>query len=127
MAKQKKLSRLMRLSGLGAKVSSSYMGQRISSAFRGESSQKDKRHKLHLKNAERIVETMGVLKGAAMKVGQSLAVIADSMDLPSDISEVLSQLHNKAQPVPFEEILKVIESECNIPSRRFFQKLIQNP
>ena len=54
---------------------------------------------------------MGIPKGAAMKVGQSLAVMADSMDMPDDVRRVLSKLNDQAVPVHFEDIEQVLVNE----------------
>ena len=111
MAKKTKWGRLAKLTELTTKVSSSYLGQRVAGVFQKKEEQEESLRQTHLRNAERIVDTMSVLKGAAMKVGQSLAVLADSMDLPDDMAKILSKLNDQAVPVPFDEILKVIETE----------------
>lgn len=110
MAK-KRWSRIAKLTELSAKVSSSYLGQRVVSVFQKEEEQKSSLKETHLKNAERIVDTMGILKGAAMKVGQSLAVLADSMDMPDDVRKILSRLNDQAVPVPFADIERVLQEE----------------
>ncbi len=104
-----RLARVARLGGLTSRVSGSYMGQRVIGAFQDEETRKRALRRLHLENAEKVVETMGMLKGAAMKIGQSVAVLADGLDLPPEAERVLSRLQNKAQPVPFEIIREDIE------------------
>ena len=84
-----KLSRLARLGGLSSRVSGSYMGQRVKGIFQDPEQRTAALNKLHLANAERVVETMGTLKGAAMKLGQTLAVAIDGLDLPPDVSRIL--------------------------------------
>ena len=115
MAKNKKISRLARLGALTYRVSSCYIGQRIKSSFSSEEDNVRELKALHVENAQRIVGVMKNLKGAAMKVGQSLAVMSDSIDLPEEISTVLSQLHDRADPVPFKDILSVINDEIGDP------------
>ena len=78
MAKKTRWGRIAKLTELSAKVSSSYLGQRVAGVFQKDDEREESLKSTHLKNAERIVDTMGILKGAAMKVGQSLAVMADS-------------------------------------------------
>ncbi|MEC7986791.1 MAG: AarF/UbiB family protein [Myxococcota bacterium] len=113
MAKKSRWRRIAKLGELSTKVSSSYLGQRVTGMFQGKDDRELSLRSTHLKNAERIVDTMSVLKGAAMKVGQSLAVMADSMDLPDEVSSILSKLNDQAQPVPFEEIEAVIRSQID--------------
>lgn len=51
--------RLSRLGGLSSRVSTSYLGQRIAGVFQDEEQRKDVLRKLHIENAQRVVETMG--------------------------------------------------------------------
>ena len=111
MAKKTRWGRIAKLTELSAKVSSSYLGQRVAGVFQKDDEREESLKSTHLKNAERIVDTMGILKGAAMKVGQSLAVMADSMDMPDDVRRVLSKLNDQAVPVAFEDIERVLQQE----------------
>jgi len=111
MAKKSRWGRIAKLTELSAKVSSSYLGQRVASVFQKDEDRESTLQETHLRNAERIVDTMGVLKGAAMKVGQSLAVMADSMDIPDEVAGILSKLNDQAEPIPFSEIEQVLKQE----------------
>ncbi len=115
-----KTGRLVRLGGLTSRVSGSYVGQRIKGVFQDEEKRAKALKKLHLDNAERVVETMGALKGAAMKVGQSIALVADGMDLPPEVAKILSKLNNKAEPIPFGVIKEDIEAELGRPLEEVF-------
>lgn len=112
MAKSRsRLGRLATLGGLTSRVSSSYLGQRIKGAFQTEEESKAALEALHIENASRVADTMSQIKGAAMKVGQSLALLADSMDLSPELGQIFSKLHDQAQPIDFEDICRVIEQE----------------
>ena len=52
---------------------------------------------------------MADIKGAAMKVGQSI-LLADSLDVPKEISTILSTLNDRYIN-PFEEIEAVLHDE----------------
>jgi predicted unusual protein kinase regulating ubiquinone biosynthesis (AarF/ABC1/UbiB family) len=112
MAKSKsRLRRLATLGGLTSRVSSSYLGQRLKGAFQTDEENDAALEALHLENASRVANTMSQIKGAAMKVGQSLALLADSMDLSPELAQIFSKLNDQAQPISFEEIRSVIERE----------------
>ena len=96
-----RLARLASLSGLAGRVTGSYVGQRVASLVQSPEARRDALDRINLENAERVVETVGRLKGAAMKVGQSLALVAGAIDLPDDIRGVLGRLHDKSDPIPF--------------------------
>ena len=54
---------------------------------------------------------MGRLKGAAMKVGQTVAILAEGAELPPEVAKVLGRLHDKAPPVPWTIIKEDVEKE----------------
>lgn len=124
--KNSKLGRLAVLGGLTSRVSSSYFGQRIKGVFQSDEERSSSIRELHIENATRVADTMGQIKGAAMKVGQSLAILADSMDLPSEISQIFGRLHDQAQPIPFEDISRVIVQELG-PIEEVFMSIDPEP
>lgn len=122
-----RLGRLARLGGLTGKISSSYLGERVRDLFRDDEEQQEARQRLHIDSAERVAEALGRLKGAAMKVGQSLAMAAENLDLPDEVSEALGQLHDRAEPVPFEAIRASVEAELEQPLSEAFASFDQQP
>ncbi len=122
-----KLSRMARLGGLTSRVSTSYLGQRIAGAFQGDEAREASLRQAHLKNAERVVTTMGSLKGAAMKVGQQLAQVVDGMELPSEVADILGQLNDKAEAVPFPLIRASVEKELDAPLTALFASFDEEP
>lgn len=122
-----RLGRIARLGGLTSRVSGSYLGQRLKGAFQDSETAQAALRTLHLENAERVVETMGSLKGAAMKVGQSLALAVDGMDLPPEVSGILGKLNDKAEPVPFPIIKAAVERELEAPLHQLFASFDPRP
>ncbi len=122
-----KLGRLAKLGSLTTKVTGSYLGQQIAGLVQSEEKRKDALDRLHIQNAGRIVENLGSLKGAAMKVGQAVAQVADSIDLPADAKAVLGKLHDKAEPVPWEAVRGRIEKELGGPVETLFRKIDPSP
>ena len=122
-----KLSRLSKLGALTTRVSSSYLGQAVVGMFQSEANRKEGLDRLHLENAERIVRDLGSLKGAAMKVGQAVAQLSDNLDLPPDVRLVLGKLHDKAEPVPFEQVRARVEEELGGSLDTLFKRFDPNP
>ena len=110
-----RLKRLATLGGLTSKVTSSYLGARVRDVFLDEDRRKSAMQRLHLQNAEQIASTLSHMKGAAMKLGQQLAVAATSLDLPPEVGAALSKLHKDAEPVPFDIIRADIEASVGAP------------
>lgn len=122
-----KFSRLGQIGALTTRVSTSYLGQRIASVFQGEAEKKASLERVHQENAERIVARLGAMKGAAMKVGQTFAQVAEGFDLPTDARDMLAKLHDKAEPVPFASIKRRIESELQGDLSTLFQRFDEEP
>lgn len=127
MSKPSRLSRLAKLGGLTGRVTSSVLGDRVRGAFRSGEVRKKAREKLQLDNAREIVATVGKMKGAAMKLGQQIAIAAEALDLPDDVRETLGQLNNKAEPVPFAAIREDVEAELGAPIEELFTSFDEEP
>jgi predicted unusual protein kinase regulating ubiquinone biosynthesis (AarF/ABC1/UbiB family) len=83
-------------------------GGRNSEASRQRASQQQ------LKSAQALVKVLGSMRGAAMKVGQTLSAV-DLGLVPEEIrpqfQEILASLQHDAKPVSFKSIRKVIEED----------------
>ena len=108
--------RLARFGKLGAAVlgaSSRYLGDRVVDAVR----QAEGRHQAQAKRLSaagtRLAETMGELKGAAMKLGQMLSV--DNEVLPPEMRKALSVLQRQAPPMPFTQVVRLVEERIGQP------------
>jgi len=83
--------------------------QKIKELFIHSDRKADSRVQTHIRNAERIVKTLGELKGAAMKIGQHISIQADL--LPKEFAEILSSLQQSAPPVEYELIASYIADQ----------------
>jgi predicted unusual protein kinase regulating ubiquinone biosynthesis (AarF/ABC1/UbiB family) len=92
--------RVLRLGGLAGRVGASVLGNQIAGLVRSTSSRRARRSDNLIRNASRVVETLGELKGAAMKVGQMLS-LHDGL-LPPEVAAVLRTLQKEAPHVPAE-------------------------
>ena len=85
------------------------------------------KRELRLQQAREMADKMSRLKGAAMKVGQQVAVMAAQLDLPDDIQGALSKLHAEAEPIPFETIEATLRSEFDAPIESLFAHIDRRP
>lgn len=123
-----RLRRLARLTSLTGSVAGSYVGERVKSALQGRGELTEKAlDRLHIENAERLVDTMGKLKGAAMKVGQGMAIAARSLDLPPEVAAQLNKLNSEAEPVPFASIRDDIEASLGRTLAQAFATFDETP
>lgn len=113
-----RLKRIGKVAGMAARASGSLLAtsaRRL--AGEGPSPQAEA--------ARRLLETLGELKGAALKVGQALSLAGGA--LPDDVREVVSRLFSQAPPVPFEDVAVVLEEELGRPHREVFPRFEEEP
>jgi predicted unusual protein kinase regulating ubiquinone biosynthesis (AarF/ABC1/UbiB family) len=92
--------RFLKLGGLAGRVGASVVTSQALDVVRSGPNKKTRQTENLVKNALRIVETLGELKGAAMKVGQMLS-LQEGL-LPPEVAEVLRGLQKEAPRVPAE-------------------------
>lgn len=115
--------RFLKLAGMTASVAGQYAGQRARRFIGRESD--EERSRQYARMADEIVDTLGELKGAVMKVGQVASQTQDF--LPREFSEALQRLQKEAPPMPFEVIRQQIETELGAPVAELFDDLQQTP
>ncbi|HEX2233654.1 MAG TPA: AarF/ABC1/UbiB kinase family protein [Thermoleophilaceae bacterium] len=82
----------------------------------------------HMEAARRMVETLGRMKGAAMKIGQ-LASFIDTEFLPPEYRELyqeeLGRLRTSAPPMPWDKVRGVLDEEWEEPVEELFERFDQ--
>lgn len=101
--------RLLHLGGLAGRVGFSMAGNTVAGLFRDEKARESFRADALVKNALRIKETLGSLKGVPMKIGQMISL--HEKLLPDEVTSILKTLQQKAPAVPFSDILEMIRTE----------------
>src|SRR3954469_6080878 len=117
-----KVAQVIGASGAG------YAGARARSVGRGEEARTEQLDRAHLEAAERMVDALGSMKGAAMKIGQ-LASFIDTDFLPPEYRELyqekLSKLRDSAPPMPWKDVKAVLEDELEEPVDELFEEFEQ--
>ena len=120
-----KLRRLAKLGRLTGQVTRAYVGNKAASLLgRPEAERGDGEGRQQL---ERITEVLSQMKGAAMKLGQSAALVADALDLPDEVRAKLSKLHAGAEPVPWEQVRQDAEQSLETPLSEAFAAVDPEP
>jgi predicted unusual protein kinase regulating ubiquinone biosynthesis (AarF/ABC1/UbiB family) len=101
-----------------------YAGTRARNVVRSSDDAAAALDKRHMDAAERMVDALGELKGAAMKIGQ-LASFIDTDFLPPEYRELyqekLSQLRSEAPSMPWKQVREVLEEEWDDPVEELFE------
>ena len=113
-----RLRRTARLGGLaGGEAARSY-ATRAANLTRSHDGRRAAAEKRQLQAAERVLDVLGQMKGAAMKLGQ-VASFVDTGALPPEaharLEEKLAKLRDSAPRVSFEQMRKVIEGDLGQP------------
>ncbi len=75
--------------------------------------------------AIKLLGTLGELKGVALKAGQTLSLLSDT--LPPEVRSVVAGMFSGAQSLPFEEIAGVLEAELGAPPDTLFAEFAHEP
>src|SRR5207248_9264175 len=101
-----------------------YAGTPARNVARSKEAEAVELDKRHLEAAERMVDALGQLKGAAIKIGQ-LASFIDTDFLPPEYRELyqekLSKLRDSAPPMPWKDVKAVLEDELEEPVEDLFE------
>jgi predicted unusual protein kinase regulating ubiquinone biosynthesis (AarF/ABC1/UbiB family) len=103
-----------------------YAGTRAANLRRTPEDAADALERRHLEAAERMVATLGRMKGAAMKIGQ-LASFIDTEFLPPEYRDLyqehLAQLRTQAPTMPWSQVRKVLDEEWEEPCEELFEQI----
>jgi predicted unusual protein kinase regulating ubiquinone biosynthesis (AarF/ABC1/UbiB family) len=132
MAREDEMSiptgRIRRTAQVGSVVGTQgarYAGTRARNVARSAEAADEALDNRHMEAARRMVETLGRMKGAAMKIGQ-LASFIDTEFLPPEYrdlyQEQLATLRTSAPPMPWEKVRGVLEEEWAEPVDELFER-----
>jgi predicted unusual protein kinase regulating ubiquinone biosynthesis (AarF/ABC1/UbiB family) len=118
-----RIRRTARLGGLAGEQAARAAANRAANVVRTRDRREAALERWQIQAAEQMVEVLGNMKGAAMKVGQ----IASFMDMPALPAEVrermqekLAELRDSAPRMAFGEMRKVVEADLEMPLEEAF-------
>jgi len=113
--------RLRALGALGSRLGLGFAAARLRGLFVGRARRQRLLDAYHDESAQRVLATMGQMKGAIMKLGQIASYV--SADLPESYRALLAQLQSQAPPVDFAAIRVELERELGAPVEMRFREL----
>ena len=125
-----RLGRAARLGGLAAGSAARNVGARASTVGRSDEAKAAANKKAALETAERMVDVLGTMRGAAMKIGQTLSVVdvgfADE-DVREEFQAKLARLQQMAPSVKFADMKKVVEQDLGEKLTDVFESFDEEP
>ena len=113
-----RLTRLGKVVGLTARAGKDLLRAKLQKKLGGSEDAK-------LDAARSVLETLGEMKGAALKLGQTLSLGAGH--LPPEMRELVSRLFSQAPALPFTEIRAAVEAELGAPLEQRFATFDNEP
>ncbi|MDO9354611.1 MAG: AarF/ABC1/UbiB kinase family protein, partial [Solirubrobacteraceae bacterium] len=121
-----RFSRTAKFGGMVAGQSAKWAGTRVANQFRGDEQADAKTHARAMSAAEQIVEQLGSMKGAAMKIGQVLSTIDFDLipeESRPEFKEKLAALRDQSERVPFADLRKMIDEDFDGRTDEFFEEI----
>lgn len=112
-------SRFLKLAGMTANIAGKAVSHSIKSLNSSEEEKNASRSELYGKIGAQIADTLGHMKGAAMKVGQVASQYKDLF--PPEIAQALTKLQREAPAVDFSIMRHQIERELGKPLNQIFK------
>lgn len=112
---ESRLRRLARLGGLTTRMTGFGLRERVLGQVRHEDA------------ARELTETLSRMKGAAMKVGQQVSLMASALDLPEEVQAPLRRLERQAEPVPWHVVQSILDKELDDRPEDVFASIERSP
>ncbi len=111
-------ARTARLAGVGARAGSGYAVHRARRVFAAAERRNALDADFQLRTAEQVVETLGHMKGAVMKLGQMASYV--DQGLPEQVRTAFAQLQQDAPPMSPELVASTVTAELGAPPAELF-------
>jgi aarF domain-containing kinase len=120
------IGRFRRFTALGtlqAKIAAAYLFYWLRGWFKNAESQQRLLAETHWRTALRLLDSMSYLRGAAMKIGQTLANFPDIA--PREIVELLEKLHYDVPPMHWSLLSEMVYNELGDDPENIFAEFNQ--
>ena len=125
-----RVGRTARIGGLAAGQAIRQAGTHVGNVARTKTGRQAALERRHIEAAEQIVEALGHMKGAAMKLGQVMSFLDVGLvpeDYREEFQRKLGRLRDAAPTVSFREMRRVIEEELEEPLEEAFAEFEEEP
>jgi predicted unusual protein kinase regulating ubiquinone biosynthesis (AarF/ABC1/UbiB family) len=117
--------RRAQLARMGTSMGARIGAARIRTIGRSVERKKEIRRDAAMRSAGDVLEVMGNMKGAVMKIAQMASFAIDG--LPEGVQQQLAQLQTAAPPMAYELVTEVVERELGSSPERVFAEFDPNP
>lgn len=126
-----RFGRAAKLGGLAGGAAARTLGVKAANVVRNEEDAAAANRRAALETADRMVTVLGTMRGAAMKVGQTLSVIDigafDDDEVRAEFQRKLAKLQSMAPTVAFADMRKVVEQDLGATLDEVFADFDEEP
>ncbi len=125
-----RVRRAVTMTGAAAGVAARTVGGRAVANRSSSEKRREAANRQQVKAAHQLVRVLGGMRGAAMKVGQTLSAVDLGLvpeELRPEMQEILASLQHSAEPVSFDAIRKVAEADLGKPLTSAFADFDPEP
>jgi predicted unusual protein kinase regulating ubiquinone biosynthesis (AarF/ABC1/UbiB family) len=125
-----RVGRTAKIGGLAAGQAIRQAGTHVGNVARTKEGRQAALERRHIEAAEQIVDALGHMKGAAMKLGQVMSFLDVGLvpeEYRDEFQRKLGKLRDAAPTVSFKEMRKVIEEELDEPLKDVFSEFDEEP
>ena len=125
-----RVGRTARIGGLAAGQAIREASTHVGNVARSQAGREAALERRHIEAAEQIVEALGHMKGAAMKLGQVMSFLDVGLvpeEYREEFQRKLARLRDAAPTVSFKEMRKVIEQDLGGPISEVFDVFDEEP
>jgi predicted unusual protein kinase regulating ubiquinone biosynthesis (AarF/ABC1/UbiB family) len=117
--------RRAQLARMGTSVGARMGAARLKTIGRSEERKKEVRRDAAMRSAADVLDVMGNMKGAVMKIAQMASFAFDG--LPEGVQQQLAQLQSAAPPMAYELVSDVVTKELGSPPDKVFASFDKEP
>jgi predicted unusual protein kinase regulating ubiquinone biosynthesis (AarF/ABC1/UbiB family) len=120
-----RIQRTARLATASARTATDLAMTRARQAGKTEAERAEIEEAFHLRTAEQVLDVMGEMKGALMKIGQLMSFI--DTGLPEPFRQALAGLQADAPPMAYELVEQVVAAELGAGPQEVFADFAREP
>jgi predicted unusual protein kinase regulating ubiquinone biosynthesis (AarF/ABC1/UbiB family) len=117
--------RFLKLSGMTARVAGKYTATKIKTTLGAKSNKEAALSAMYGEVGEQVLQTLGEMKGAAMKAGQIVSQMRHLF--PEEFAQKIAQLQKNSEPMAYELIAAQIQHELGFPPDKLFKYFDKTP
>jgi predicted unusual protein kinase regulating ubiquinone biosynthesis (AarF/ABC1/UbiB family) len=125
-----RVGRAARIGGVAAGYAARTLGARAAGVGRSEERAQAAIGRQHVETARRMVKVLGGMRGAAMKIGQTLSAVDVGLvpeEFREEFQQTLAELQQTGRAAPFRSMRRVIESDLGERLGAVFSEFDEEP